>query len=185
MARHARFEKRVVSSARKAAGQAPTIAELRAAQAVLLPAVHGLTMAQTGAAIGLSRASVGRLQQQSRKPKARGKPREVTAGWGGRRRRHLTWEEEVTFLQPWLAQARSAGLVVLSPVRAALAQQLGRPVKASMVWRLLGRHGWRKVAPAPRHPKGDPVAQEAWKKNSRRWWPGSSASSAPRGSACG
>lgn len=185
MSRLATFEKRVISSALKAAAQAQTIEQLRAAQAVLLPALHGLTMEQTGEAIGVSRASVGRLQQQSRKPKARGEPREVKAGWGGRRRSHLTWEEEVAFLQPWLDQARSAGLAVLSPVRAALAQQLGRPVKASVVWRLMGRHGWRKAAPDTRHPRGDPAAQESWKKNSRRWWPGSSERSAPRVSACG
>ena len=41
---------------------------------------------------------------------------------------------------------------------------LGRPVAASVVWRLLARHGWRKVAPDTRHPKSDPAAQEAWKK---------------------
>ncbi|MGH8653780.1 MAG: helix-turn-helix domain-containing protein [Gammaproteobacteria bacterium] len=36
-----------------------------------------------------------------------------------------------------------------------------------MVWRLLARHGWRKVAPDMRHPKSDPAAQEAWKKTPR------------------
>jgi transposase len=59
---------------------------------------------------------------------------------------------------------------VLSPIRAALAQHLGRRVAASVVWRLLARHGWRKVTPDTRHPKGDPAAQAAWKKNSRRYW---------------
>ena len=63
-------------------------------------------------------------------------------------------------------------MLVLSPIRAALAQRLGRPVAASVVWRLLARHGWRKVAPDTRHPKSDLAAQEAWKKNSpKRWLP--------------
>jgi transposase len=57
-------------------------------------------------------------------------------------------------------------------VRAALAQELGRPVAASVVYRMLARHGWRKVAPDTRHPKSDPLAQEEWKKNSpKRWQP--------------
>jgi hypothetical protein len=43
---------------------------------------------------------------------------------------------------------------------------------ASVVYRLLARHGWRKVAPDTRHPKSDPIAQEEWKKNSpKRWQP--------------
>jgi len=65
-------------------------------------------------------------------------------------------------LSPWAELAKEAGLLVLSPIRAALAQQLGRPVAASVVWRrLLARHGWRKVAPDTRHPKSDPAAQAA------------------------
>jgi len=29
---------------------------------------------------------------------------------------------------------------------------------------MLERHGWRKIAPRPSHPKADPQAQEAFKK---------------------
>ena len=48
-------------------------------------------------------------------------------------------------------------------IRAALAQRLGRPGKPSVVYRLLERHGWRKVAPDT-SPKSNPAAQEDWKK---------------------
>jgi len=51
----------------------------------------------------------------------------------------LSPEEEVEFLKPWAEQAREAGLLVLSPIRAALAQRVGQPVKASVVWRMLAR----------------------------------------------
>ena len=40
-------------------------------------------------------------------------------------------------------------------------------VKASVVYRLLARHGWRKVAPDTRHPKSSPAAQQEWKKTPR------------------
>jgi hypothetical protein len=36
-------------------------------------------------------------------------------------------------------------------------------VARSTVYRLLDRHGWRKVTPRPRHPKADPAAQAAFK----------------------
>ena len=84
----------------------------------------------------------------------------------------MTLEEEEEFLSPWLEQARKGGLLVVSPLRAALAQKLGKPVKASVVYRLLARHGWRKVSPDTRHPKSDPQAQAEWKKNfPKRWEP--------------
>lgn len=68
------------------------------------------------------------------------------------------------------ALRRRRDVLVVSPLRAALSQRLGRPVAASVVYRLLARHGWRKVAPDTRHPKSDPAAQEEWKKNSPRCW---------------
>jgi transposase len=82
----------------------------------------------------------------------------------------MSEEEEQEFLRPWAEQALSGGVLVLSPIRAALAQRLGRRVATSVVYRLLARHGWRKVAPDTRHPKSDPQIQEAWKKNSRKTW---------------
>ena len=93
-------------------------------------------------------------------------------GRAARRQALLSVEQEAQFLAPWAEQAKQAGVLVLSLIRAALAQRLGRPVAASVVWRLLARHGWRKVAPDTLHPKSDLVAQQAWKKNSpKRWLP--------------
>ena len=82
----------------------------------------------------------------------------------------MSFEEEVEFLRPWAEQAQAGGVLVLSVIRAALAQRLGRKVAASVVYRFLARHGWRKVAPDTRHPKSDPQIQEAWKKNYRKTW---------------
>jgi transposase len=92
------------------------------------------------------------------------------SNWGGRRRELMTFDEEKKFLEPWEQQAKDGGILVVSVIRAALAQHLGRSVKASVVYRLLERHGWRKVAPDTHHPKSDPAAQEEWKKNSRKHW---------------
>ena len=67
-------------------------------------------------------------------------------------------------MAPWAKLTDEGGVLVVSPLRAALAQELGRPVAASVVYRMLARHGWRKVAPDTRHPKSDPHVQEEWKK---------------------
>ena len=170
MARPRRTDKKLVKRAEKAVAQATSLQELRAAQAVLLPAIMGTTLAETAALLGVGRATVARLQgdfRQAKKPK--GAPA-TQRNWGGRRNALLTVEEEEEFLAPWLEQARTGGVLVVSPLRAALAQRLGKRVKASVVYRLLARHGWRKVAPDTRHPKSDPQVQDDWKKNSQKHW---------------
>ena len=172
MGRPRRIDKRAVARAQKAVAQARSMEELRAAQAVLLPAVMDMTLRETAALIGVGRATVARLQASFRQSGKRGAMEGKRKNWGGRRNALMTLEEEEEFLSPWLEQARKGGLLVVSPLRAALAQKLGKPVKASVVYRLLARHGWRKVSPDTRHPKSDPQAQAEWKKNfPKRWEP--------------
>jgi len=162
MARPRRIDPILIMQAQATAGTATSADTLRQCQAILLPALFGATLEQTATALGVSRATVARLQTSFRKNStAASKP---SRNWGGRRQSLLTPEEEQEFLQPWLEQARAGSMVVVSPIRAALAQRLNQPVKHSVIYRLLARHGWRKVAPDTRHPKSKPEEQEDWKK---------------------
>jgi len=168
MARPRRIDPLIVNRAPLTAATATSVASLRQCQAVLLPALFGATLEQAAHALGVGRATVARLQAAFRKqPSALPT---AARNWGGRRQSLLTQEEEGAFLKPWLASAATGNLVVVSPIRTALAQPLGQPVKPSVVCRLLARHGWRKVTPDTRHPKSQPAVQEAWKKNSRKCW---------------
>ena len=180
MARPRIVDSALVSRARQAAAQATTVEQLRQAQSILLPAELGATLTQTAAVLGVGRATAGRMQTRFRQS-ARPQPPPARA-WGGRRNALLTFEEEAAFLQPWMEQSKTGGMLVVSPLRAALAQKLGHPIKPSVAYRLLARHGWRKVAPDTRHPKSDPVAQADWKKNSRKSW---CPCSSPRKSVAG
>jgi transposase len=168
MARPRLVDWTLVDHAKELVCRAESIEELRCAQAVLLPALMGATLEQTACALGVARATVGRYQAKVRtrlSHPARSQPQ-----WGGRRRAAMSVEEEHEFLQPWAESARSGGMLVVAPLRAALAQRLGHPITHSVVYRLLARHGWRKVAPDTRHPKSDPLAQQDWKKNSPTSW---------------
>jgi transposase len=170
MARPRQIDMALVAQARALVLDAKTLEELRCAQAVLLPALLDATLEDTAVALGVGRATVSRLQGLLRRRVA--KPKQARPSWGGRRRASMNIEEEREFLAPWAKQADEGGLLVVSPLRAALAQELGHAVAASVVYRMLARHGWRKVAPDTRHPKSDPLAQEAWKKNfPKRWRP--------------
>src|SRR5450631_3659207 len=168
MARPRLLDAKLVEDAKRLAAKALSVDDLRCAQAVLLPAMLGATLEQTATALGVGRATVGRCQAKVRKRLTH--PAQLDPSWGGRRRAAMSVEEEREFLEPWAESAADGGMLIVAPLRAALAQRLGRSVTHSVVYRLLARHGWRKVAPDTRHPKSDPAAQAEWKKNSPKSW---------------
>ena len=168
MARPLRIDKKLLAKAKRIVARTKDADELRAAQAVLLPAMNGMTLEQTGEILGVGRATVHRLQMRFRRNVFT--RQDIYEGWGGRRRMLMKFEEEKAFLEPWIQQAKEGGILVVSPIRAALAQKLGRKVAATITYRMLARHGWRKIAPDTRHPKSDPVVQQNWKKNFRKHW---------------
>jgi transposase len=167
MSRPAKHDSASVELALNIAASTSAADELRRAQAVLLPALIGATLDQTAKVLGVSQATVSRYRQSFGIPPSEGQARST---WGGRRNCWMSWEEECAFLDPWIKQASEGSLVVAAPLREALSKRIGQPVRASVIYRMLERHGWRKVAPDTRHPKGDPIAREEWKKNSRRRW---------------
>jgi transposase len=170
MARPRQIDPQVAKRARRTAATSTSVEPLRQCQAVLLPALFGATLEQTAAVLGVGRATVARLQTTFRRKRPAGP--HPSRNWGGRRQSLLTPEKESTFLKPWLESAAAGNLVVVAPIRAALAQQLGQPVKPSVVYRLLARQGWRKGGPRhttsqerPRRSRG------VGKKLPKRWRP--------------
>lgn len=155
MARPRKIDPIIVEHAQLAAATAISLLSLRESQAVLLPALLGATLEQTATILGVSRASVARLQSVFRKKASA--TQSPSRNWGGRRQSLLSKDEERAFLKPWLEEVASGHRVAVSSIRAALAQQLGKPVRSSVIYRLLARHGWRKVASATRPPKGNLV----------------------------
>src|SRR5260370_15639626 len=76
-----------------------------------------------------------------------------TAGKGGRRREYLTLEEEKQFLAPFFAQAESGEIATVGLIPAAFEARVGHEVDDSTIYRLLHRHGWRKLIPRPSTPQ--------------------------------
>jgi len=171
MSRPRRIDQTLVARAQELVATATDLHQLRAAQAVLLPALFGASLEKTAALLGVGRATVPRLQAQFGAQLSRQTiPRK---SWGGRRHALLSVAEEKEFVARWRAKAEAGELIVLSPMRADLEKKLGRKVAPEVFYRLVRRQCWRKVAPATRHPKSDPVLQEEWKKKRCRncWQP--------------
>ncbi|MFL5665642.1 MAG: winged helix-turn-helix domain-containing protein [Ktedonobacteraceae bacterium] len=91
-----------------------------------------------------------------------------TPGKGGRRHEYLTLQEEHQFLAPFFERAQSGEIATTAEIQQAFEARVGHEVDDSTMYRLLNRHGWRKLMPRPRHPKASKEAQEQFKKTLRR-----------------
>jgi Winged helix-turn helix len=70
-----------------------------------------------------------------------------------------------------LHDAHLGGIVVIPRIKPLVERALGQKIAPSGLYRMLHRHGWRKLAPhtqpaQPQQPKGNPQVREVWKKNS-------------------
>lgn len=133
-----------LASARALLRTAKTADELRTAQAVLLPLELELSLAQTAAATCSLRTRYCKVARREREA-----PLSKRAL---RNRAHATLEREAQILDEILAGAIRGGVVVVPPLKEKIAEQLGKPVALSTIYRMLARNGWRKLAPDTVHP---------------------------------
>ena len=168
MAKPTKLTRKVVRMARQQAEMAQTAQELKRALAVLVPAELGISQARAAQVLGIGLATLKRYQAaafldvEEKRPQRR--PR------GGRHNETVPLALEAEFLAEWKQHASEGGVIVVKQLREALQRRVGRKIPLYTLYRMLARHGWRKVAPDTRHPKGDPAAQAAFKKNSRGCW---------------
>ncbi len=72
-------------------------------------------------------------------------------------------EEERAFLQPFLDRADRGQLTTVKEIYTAQCERIGKKIDSTVTYRLLERHGWRKVVPRQQHPKADKEAQRTFK----------------------
>ena len=150
--------------ARAQVKSARSAAQLRAAQAVLLPLELGLSLEQTAVAVGRSVGATCRMRITFCAV-ASGKQAPARAKTALRNHAKATLAEEAAALDKVLHDAQRGGVVIIPRLKAQIEAALGKTMALSGIYRMLHRHQWRKLAPDTQHPKGDPLAREVWKKN--------------------
>lgn len=143
-------------------------AEYQRIQCVLIRATLGSSAAQIAQLLGWSTATVHVLHSRYAR---QGDSIFDLRGRGGRRHQYLSVEREQELLAPFVERAQAGGMLTVTEIQQAYEECTGVKVAPSTVYRLLDRHGWRKVVPRPRHPKADVTAQAAFKKTSPRGTP--------------
>lgn len=133
-------------------------------QCVWIRAALGLSSEEVAVAVGWSG---GRVRQIQAAYLRKGEESLLGEGRGGRRRENLSRENEAELLARFLASAQAGEVLVVSEIKEVYESQVGHAVPKSTIYRVLARHGWRKVSPRPRHPKSDLEAAETFKKTSQ------------------
>ena len=165
MSKQSNIGKEEIERAKQMRDQSTSITQYRKALSVILMSQLGLTADLVSELLGVSRRTVFRSLGDIRSQDVTDKKL-----WGGRRHCSMTVEEEREFLDPWENLATAGGILTVPPIHAALVERLGYAVPMSTTYRLLARHGWRKVQPDTTHPKSDPELQDEFKKNSPKKW---------------
>ena len=140
-----------------------TKADFKRVQCIWLRATLNLPSAAIAIAIGWSQSTVKIIQSRYLRE---GEKVLLGKGRGGKRYSNLTEQEESDLLSSFLEKARAGGVLVVNEIKTAYEKKLGKQVPKSTVYRMLARHGWRKITPRPKHPKAEMNAQEEFKKNS-------------------
>jgi transposase len=168
MAKATKLTEKAVTYAQHEVQTASDVESLRKGLAILLPAQTGISQDQTAQLLGISVATVKRYQQALyQRAHGLGVPERQR---GGRHNETLSLEAEDAYLADWKQRAREGQAVLVKQLRADWQRRAGKRIPLYTMYRILARHGWRKVAPDTKHPKGDPAAQEAFKKTSEPMW---------------
>ena len=71
----------------------------------------------------------------------------------GGNHRNMSKEKEASILAPFKAEAEKVKMVEIHEIAEAYQAAVDHPVSGGQIYRVLGRHGWRKVMPRSKHPK--------------------------------
>jgi transposase len=90
-------------------------------------------------------------------------------GSGGRRRCHMSHDEEISFPEESEKEACKGSVITAKRVRQRVEEKSGHEVSEDYAYDLPHRHLRKKKSPRPCHPKADKSRQEEYEKNFRIW----------------
>ena len=68
-------------------------------------------------------------------------------------RRNMSVEEEAVLLEQFREKAEQGQMLDIHEIRDAYEKKAGHSIGCAQVYRVLHRHGWRKIMPRSKHPK--------------------------------
>src|SRR5580704_267018 len=140
--------------------------EYRRWHVILLVKIQEMKVTAAAKVIGISRKTIYDVLARFDRFGVDGMP---TKPRGGRVDSYLSLDEEKKLLEGLLEDGTKGLIVTVKEVKNVAEQTLKHAVNLTYAYDLLHRHGWRKVKPRPKHPKGNRQEQEEFKKKFHLW----------------
>jgi len=135
----------------------------KTAQAYYFVNALKMTQEEAAKAIGCSPRTVGRYRKKFHEAMENGT--EIKDPRGGRFRSLVSLEEEEKFVNNMIDESKKGVISTMEIVAQKFNKTFEKSMCESGVYRMLRRHGWRKVKPRPRNPKASQEEQDTFKKN--------------------
>jgi transposase len=122
-----------------------------------------LSASDIGKITEYSESSVNRIHSDFRKKGMES----IKERRGGRYHENLRLEQERELLSRFEETSSKGQVSEISRIKAEYENMAGKKVDKTVIYRMLHRHGFRKIVPYQRHKKGNPEKQESFKKTSK------------------
>lgn len=148
--------------------QTSNIVTFRKIQSIYLRVKFNYLPDEIAKIVGLSTSRVRHIHSDYKKY---GKEFLTEKKRGGRNHSYASIEEEAQFLETLKKKAIKGSIVEVRGIHKAYESFINRKIHKSMIYKLLHRHGWRKLSPRPHHPNQNREAIETFKKTFPVWLP--------------
>ena len=136
-------------------------------QAVYLKAKYKMNAESIAKITGFSKGYVWQIHSNYRN---NGNEAFIFGQKGGIYRRNLTAKQEEELLANFTPKSDNGQILEVSKIKKKYEEFAKKKVNKSVVYRMLSRHGWRKIAPRPIHPNNDKILLATFKKTSPKWY---------------
>jgi transposase len=142
------------------------IAAFKNIQAVYLKAKYNMDAQDVAQITGFSKGYVWQIHSNYRN---NGDEAFVLGKKGGAYHMNLSPKKEKELLISFTKKSDAGHILEVSQIKDKYEILAKKLVHKSVVYRMLARHGWRKIAPRPSHPKNDQISMATFKKTSQIW----------------
>ena len=143
--RFTQADKEIIDKARKANKDKRAEARLKA----LTLKCEGKSAGEIAAATGFCKAYITQLIAKYRD----GGIEAIAGNHYGGNHRNLSREEERVILEPFNEIAEKGQMIEVSEISEAYEKAVGHKVGKNQIYKVLKRHGWRKIMPRGKHPQ--------------------------------
>jgi hypothetical protein len=135
-------------------------------QAVYLKARYKMSAKSIAEVTGFTKGYIWQIHHNYRN---NGQKAFIFGKKGGAYHMNIGIKQEKLLLAEFAPKSDFGHILEISKIKKRYEEIAKKQVHKSVIYRMLARHEWRKIAPRPSHPKNDKIAMDTFKKTFHQW----------------